>query len=165
MTGIPGQGSTYTRKIADIVCERLEDGKSLVTICRDIGIVRTTVILWKNMDVDGFADRCARAREEGWEVLAEEILDIADEKVAPDMTQQQRNRIETRKWILSKRLRKTFGDQLDVTQTNSYAGMTDEQLIAERAELSRRKGLADRPGTVARSPPEVRPKNHRPANG
>ena len=120
MTGIPGQGLTYTSAIADVICERLENGETLTAICKDIGTPASTVVKWSNKNHDGFGERYARARELGWNVVADQVIDIADEETTPDMIGQQRNRIDTRKWLLSKRLPKTFGDK--VATTNQTIG-------------------------------------------
>lgn len=92
-----------------------------------------TIIRWANEDREGFAERYARARDIGWEVMAEDLVEISDDATNDWMTrrkedgsidavlnaehvQRSRLRADTRKWLLSKRLPKTFGDkgQLDV---------------------------------------------------
>lgn len=73
------------------------------------------------------AERYARAKEAALEAMADEILDIADEvagdtfeddqgnvKIAPDVVNRARLRVDTRKWLLSKLAPKKYGDKLDV---------------------------------------------------
>ncbi len=85
----------------------------------------STVFLWM-LKKEGFSEQYAQAKEVGVEVLAEEILDIADnstndwmEKNDPDnpgylangeMIARTRLRVDTRKWILSKLARKKYGN-------------------------------------------------------
>jgi Bacteriophage Sf6, terminase small subunit-like len=59
-----------------------------------------------------FAGHYARARELGYMVMADEILDIADESTKDG--HHQRLRVDTRKWMLSKVLPKIYGDRLHV---------------------------------------------------
>lgn len=76
-------------------------------------------------DVEGFAERYARARETGFEVLADELTEIADETAHDTVKDAQGNdrpnnewisrsklRVDTRKWLLSKMLPKVYGDKL-----------------------------------------------------
>lgn len=139
-TGRPkGSGCLYTQEIADVICDRLAQGEGLNRICKDEGMPnRTTVINWVLDDREGFADKYARARETGYDVMAEEIIDIADDgrndwmdkhHYAGDDTkafngehvQRSKLRVDSRKWLLSKMLPKRYGDRLEVT--GSGAGL------------------------------------------
>lgn len=64
--------TTYTRAIADEICQRLAAGEGLRALCREEAMPpRRTVQEWVKRDVDGFAARYAQARELGLrEVLA-----------------------------------------------------------------------------------------------
>lgn len=57
------------------------------------------------------AAQYARARELGYQKMANDILDIADETGGPHRS---RLRADTRKWLLSKALPKIYGDRLEV---------------------------------------------------
>jgi len=67
----------------------------------------------------GFAVRYARARERGYQRLADELLELADaDCTGPDgkpdnaLVQQRRLQVDTRKWLLSKLLPKQYGDRV-----------------------------------------------------
>ena len=65
--------------------------------------------------------RYARATEERADLLAEEILSIADNGSNADnvIVQRDRLRIDSRKWLLSKLQPKKYGDKLDVGVTGN----------------------------------------------
>jgi hypothetical protein len=68
----------YDRLIADAVCELVAGGMSITKACAAVGVSRPTFARWVLDDVDGLADRSARAIEIGCDVLADECLSIAD---------------------------------------------------------------------------------------
>jgi len=69
----------YTEELAEEICRKLASGRSLNSIAGDRGMpAACTVFNWARKDVDGFAAAYARARAIGYEALADEILDIAD---------------------------------------------------------------------------------------
>jgi len=120
--------STYTQKIGDAICNRLAEGESLRSICKDEDQPSmATVFKWLN-DFPAFSEQYARAREEQAEALADEITSIADEVgtrslvneegeevlVAFDATAVARNRlrIDARKWVASKLKPKKYGDKM-----------------------------------------------------
>lgn len=82
------------------------------------------VILWSNENRCGFAEQYARAREIGYKLLAEELLEIADDgrndwieledgrQPDHELVARSRMRLDTRKWLLSKALPKIYGDKL-----------------------------------------------------
>ena len=65
-----------------------------------------------------FSQRYARARDAGYERMADELVEISDADCTADgkpdnaLVQQARLRVETRKWILSKMLPKRYGDRI-----------------------------------------------------
>lgn len=72
-----------------------------------------------------FGQNFARARQEGLEELADNLLEIA--KTEPDV-QRARLHSENIRWILSKRKPETYGDKLDlsVTTTVDLGGALNE---------------------------------------
>ena len=105
-----GRPTTYTQEKADEICRRLAEGETLRAICRDMGLAIGTVLGWVRDDRDGFAERYARARDIGYEVMADELIDIADG--GSDDWQRDRLRVDARKWLLAKALPKRFGDRM-----------------------------------------------------
>ena len=118
--------TTYTPEITDAILERLAAGESLRAICKgDDMPPESTVRRWAVEDTQGFASRYHRARDVGLDVMADELLEVADEaevtarhdgadvKLALDATAVNRNRlrVDARKWYLSKLAPKKYGDR------------------------------------------------------
>lgn len=108
-----GRPSLYTPELATQICARLAEGESLRAICRDDAMpARSTVIAWV-LENKAFSDQYAKAREIGYRDMAEEILEIADDKAGD--AQRDRLRVDSRKWLLSKALPKIYGEKLETT--------------------------------------------------
>ena len=73
-----GRPSKYTPELAAEICERLSTGETMRQICRDAHMPHwTQVYEWLARD-EALSLRVARAREAGYDALAEEALDIAN---------------------------------------------------------------------------------------
>ena len=106
-----GRPSTFSQDVADAICQEIMAGKSLREICtREDMPATSTVYEWLSRDAE-FADHYAHAREIQADVLADEIIHIADTE--PD-AQKARNRIDARKWLSSKLRPKKFGDRVEL---------------------------------------------------
>lgn len=122
--------SKYTPELAKEICDRLETGETLRSVCRSEGMPsKQAVLRWRDQ-VPDFGDQYARARELGYKSMAEEILDIADDGqndwmeretragnitvVNEECVKRSQLRVDTRKWLLSKCLPKIYGDKLSV---------------------------------------------------
>jgi hypothetical protein len=130
-----GRPSTYTREVADIICERMRSGHTLRQICRDDDMPgRDTVLKWRE-SFEEFAVQYAHARTALHDHWAEEILDIAEDGSNDWVTVERKGgriettldrehversklRIDTRKWLLSKLEPKKYGERLDVTNSD-----------------------------------------------
>lgn len=93
---------------------------------------KSTVLRWLR-DREEFRVQYARAKQEGAEVMAEEILDIADDgrndweeregrggtyiALNREAIERSKLRVDARKWVMSKLLPKKYGDKLDVAHT------------------------------------------------
>lgn len=94
---------------------------SVAKACKKISVPQATFRGWMNSEPDLVA-RYARARTEYMESIAAEIMDISDEPIATDdngrtdtgKVQQNRLRVDSRKWLLSKLAPKQYGDRLTV---------------------------------------------------
>jgi hypothetical protein len=101
----------YSDEVGDAICDRLRDGETLNAICKSEDMpTESTVRLWASEDTP-FAAKYARARELGYQKMADDLVDIADESGDPNRN---RLRVDTRKWLLSKALPKIYGDRLEV---------------------------------------------------
>lgn len=110
MTGRP---SGFTQETADAICERLADGESLRSICRDDEMPATsTVCKWLGQFPE-FAEQYARAREAQADSLFDDVLEIAD-NATPEEIHQARLRIDARKWMAGKLRPKKYGEKLEL---------------------------------------------------
>ena len=119
-----GRPSTFTPALAEAICERLSDGESLRSICRDEGMPpASTVRQWHIDDVAGFSAQYACARNLGLDAIAEEIQEIADDSSRDTISTEDgdrqniewvnrsRLRVDARKWLLSKLRPDKYGDR------------------------------------------------------
>ena len=101
-------------KCKGVVLAGLADGQSLRKISRDNGPnfpAPSTIILWASDD-PAFAEQYAKARDTGCDASAEDIQDIADNLEIP--SDHKRLMIDARKWLLSKRKARVYGDKVDI---------------------------------------------------
>ncbi len=102
----------FNEAVADAICERLADGESLRSICSDDEMpAKSTVFKWLGL-IPAFADQYARARETQADSLADDIVDIADNKALEP--NDKRVRIDARKWLAGKLRPKAYGDKVAV---------------------------------------------------
>ena len=92
------------------VIERIAQGESSPAVLREFGSTWTQ--LWEAIDRDPLiASAYAQARERRADVLADQIVEIADSE---DDQMRAKNRIDARKWIASKMQPRTYGDRIDM---------------------------------------------------
>lgn len=133
-----GRPDSYTPEIGDKICQRIVEGESVRSICRDEDMPNaSTVFRWLSVH-KSFSEQYARAKEEGAEALAEEMFEIADdghndwmERNGKDDAgwvangenlQRSRLRVDVRKWYLSKIKPKKYGDKIQTELTGSDGG-------------------------------------------
>lgn len=129
-----GRPSTYSQEAADGICERLAKGEPLAQICRDEAMPAVrTVSDWKKAN-PAFAADFARAREEGFDQIAADCLDIADEtafdtidtehgaRPNTEWITRSKLRIETRLKLLAKWDPKRYGDKVTQELTGANGG-------------------------------------------
>lgn len=156
-----GRPSKYTDNIAAHITTELVNGRSLRSICvEDEGIPNVaTVIKWlANPEYAEFRAQYARAREAQADILADEILDIADkcrigektttkangdtETVTGDMVDRSRLQIDARKWYAAKLAPKKYSEKLaiggadDLPPVQQAYSMSTEALLAIAAGRS-----------------------------
>lgn len=124
-----GRPSTYSYARSEEICRRIAEGEPLRQICRDDSMPKwQTVYAWMERNQD-FAARFARARELGFDAIAEEALEIANtpmegvrtevgdngtKEVREDMLGHRKLQIETRFKLLAKWSPKKYGDKQQV---------------------------------------------------
>lgn len=152
-----GRPSTYTKEIGDRICDRLAEGESLRTICRDDDMPeRRTVVRWVLKDHGpGFAAQYTQARELGLDEIAEECQEIVDDgsndwmekrnqdgssgwAINGEALGRSRLRFDHRRWYLSKLAPKRFGDRtaVDLNGHLTLSDMSEEDIRAELAALA-----------------------------
>jgi hypothetical protein len=122
--------STFVRATFDAICTQMAEGRTLREICRAEDMPpRSTVQRWVIADEpSGIAGQYARAREFQMETWADENVEIADDgsndwierankrgeveiALNREHIDRSRLRIDTRKWLMARVARKTYGDQ------------------------------------------------------
>lgn len=148
-----GRPSKNTPELRKEIADRLSKGEPLAQICRDSWMPDdSTVRMWQNADTE-FARDIARARELGYDVIAQDCLSIADDgtndymaKLAEDgneaalaynaeHVQRSKLRIETRLKLLAKWDPKRYGERQQV-DINDVTPKSIEDIRARLAELS-----------------------------
>jgi hypothetical protein len=86
-----------------------------------VGISPRTFWDWVQTD-SAFRERYERARISQAHYIAEEAIDIADEEAwTMEQVQRARNRVDTRKWYVSKIAPRIFGDRIEHAHTHRHA--------------------------------------------
>jgi len=126
-----GPKSIYNAALGELIYERLADGESLFSICKDDGMPSERTVRRWALDLEHpFSPKYTQAREIGYLKLADELLEIADNGSNDWMERngeenagwvangeaiaRSRLRVDTRKWLLSKCLPKVYGDKLEL---------------------------------------------------
>lgn len=145
---------------AEELLKRTENGEPLTQICTDPRMPgRRTVYEWIEAD-EKFAAQFRAARARGVHALAEQCLEIADEKTT-DAVQvaNKRVRIDTRLRLAGKWLPKEYGERLDVNHSGEVVNRHDlsgyspdeldalEKLVAKGSDASGDKGGEVAPAT------------------
>ena len=142
----PGRPCLYTPEIAERICAGLMDGKTLRAVCRESEDMpsEAAVRRWAMDNHEGFGPRYDRAREIGYHMMADEVMDIADDRTfdaGPDGKSniaRSRLQFDARRWLLSKCLPKVYGDRLALDATH---GVTDGVAELMRQVDGRTRGI------------------------
>lgn len=152
-----GRPSDYTQEVADAICLRLSKGEPLAHICLDDGMPAVrTVSDWKASHAQFSAD-FARAREDGYDRIAADCLQIADTPVegvetvvkangdeevrTGDMLGHRKLQIETRLKLLAK-WDKRYGDKMQQEHTGADGGpIKTESTVTISAEEAYKRML------------------------
>ncbi len=109
-----GRPTVYTLEIENEILSRISAGESLRSICKDKNLPGDATIRdWIVKDrPPGISARYAHAREKGYDSIAEQTFEIADDKDEDPASR--RVRIDTRKWFLAKLHPKRYGDRIEI---------------------------------------------------
>ena len=129
-----GRPSRFTQEVAAEICERLAEGEPLRQICRDEHMPAwRTVYAWKDADAE-FNAHIACAREAGYDAIAHDCLEIADEtgndtvatengdRPNTEWISRSKLRVETRLKLLAKWDPKRYGDKMQTELTGANGG-------------------------------------------
>lgn len=143
-----GRPTKYSKELADKICERVVEGKSLIKISKELGFSLSSFFKWVGEE-EGFSDKYTRAKVEQADTLIEEILDIADDSqqdtfidengqeiTRKEVIARSRLRVDTRKWIAGKMRPKKYSDRLDQS-----IEITDKSIIDVPKRESREEWL------------------------
>ena len=139
-----GRPTVYNEDLANELCARLSGGQSLKSICgQDDMPSESSVMRWlfdPQGEKAGFWERYSRARKAYAEVLADEVVPIADDAdiERPAAVNKARAQIDARRWAASVFNRSRFGDKPHVAIQNNQTLVTTE----DPRELARRLALA-----------------------
>lgn len=122
-----GRPSEFTKEIGDRICEQLAEGKSIRRICREMDISRMSIIRWREKHQE-FSDQYAKSRELGMEALGDEIIELA-ETADNENYNPRRLEIDTKKWVMSKIARRTYGDKSEVEHKGEVNLVTTVNVI------------------------------------
>lgn len=124
-----GRPSKYSDELAEKICEKIANGRSLRSICAEDGIpTMSTVCKWL-IENKEFSEQYARAREKQADYFAEEIIEIADSAEAESAAvSKAKLQIDARKWAASKIAPKKYGDKVEQQITGNLAIQADVKL-------------------------------------
>lgn len=132
-----GRPSDFTQELADLICERIADGKSLRAICTEEAMPnKATVFRWLASN-EAFSDQYAHARDSQADTLFDDVLAIADQydsaadKLDVDHIQRARLRIDARKWMAGKLRPKKYGEKIDHTLAGPDGGPVQHRFEVE----------------------------------
>lgn len=147
------KGMAYSELLADRILDRIAKGETIRTICLDDGYPSaTTVVNWylhpDEINRPGFTQAYEKAERLGLELMAQDLLDIADDSGRDKVTRvfkgkritvidqeninRDRLRVQTRQWFLERRLSKIYGDRVQ----HEHSGEID--LVARLQEGRKR---------------------------
>lgn len=145
---------TYKRspELIDTIINGIESGTPLRQLCRDNDLSFRAFYNWVDDD-EALAARFARARLDGFDAIAEETLEIADdgtndyvEKTRPDGSkydafdaehvQRSKLRVDTRLKLLAKWDPKRYGERTTTELTGANGGPVDITDTAAAAKIA-----------------------------
>jgi hypothetical protein len=135
-----GRPTRYSEAIAEIILDELGEGRALESICADPGMPTPAAVrLWVRHNRDGFAARYWTMRQIGCETLADRLIASTDDRrgmlkarirtdgtiewvVDRDQLRRVRLRCNVYRWLLSRRLRDTYGRRRNAARRRGDAG-------------------------------------------
>jgi hypothetical protein len=139
-----GACTKKTPELCDEIIQRISEGETLASICRDDDRMpqRQKVYDWMDKD-DDLARRFARARIKGFDAIAEETVRIADGKDNPgEDASIRRVRVETRLKLLAKWDPKRYGERIEQSIEIETGPKTLESIRERALRIGRALSIA-----------------------
>ncbi len=150
-----GRPTGYSNELADRICEAVANSQSGLrkTLERDPQLPAFgTVQDWLQRHAY-FSQVFAQAKQAQLQAMAEDIVDLAsDDTLDPH---DKRIRIDTRKWLLSKLIPKTYGDKLDVTSGSEALALPSHQVDARIQSIIMMAHARKKGAIMVQLPPEA----------
>lgn len=120
-----GRPSKYSDEMAEKICEKIANGRSLRSICAEDGMPTTSTVCKWLIENKEFSEQYARARDKQADYFAEEIIEIADSAEAESAAvAKAKLQIDARKWAASKIAPKKYGGKQEIDVKSSDGSMT-----------------------------------------
>ena len=136
-------------EIVERIIKRLSKGEPLAQICRDDGFPNPSTVWDWQQDDKSIAQRFAKARQDGFDAIAAETLEIAEGKRPLNIegdspSQRDKLRIHTRMQLLAKWDPKRYGDNVQVRHANAEgdgdASVTVKSALLDGLQSAMAKG-------------------------
>jgi hypothetical protein len=138
-----GRPLELTNEHKATIVDMLTLGDSVGKISKAIDRRPSTIFNWIDNDPE-LLDLYARAKQAKAQLLAEEVIEIADdENLKPE---DKRIRVDARKWVAGKYYGKLFGDKITTEHTGRIetTDLSDDELARRLAELEQAKAQSER---------------------
>ena len=141
-----GRPSSYGPEVAAAICNHISEGRSLRSFCQGEGAPhKTTVLRWLK-EHDEFREAYQVARELQADMLADEVIDIADQADDANIA---RLKIDARKWTAAKLAPKKYGDKTELDGKVQLEDVTPRPTLPSREAMDEdlrkfRQAVSDR---------------------
>ena len=123
----------FSQEIFDKICERIADGESLRSVCRDADMPNAPMVIKWVANDENLRKQYARAREDQADADADAVSDIAYRTLAGEFEPSaSRVAIDALKWSAGKRKPKVYGDKIDHTHAGPDGGPVQFQTVIEQ---------------------------------
>lgn len=160
-----GRPTIYSKDKANLICQLIASGQPLTKICalENMPSMSTTMNwLWQESPYrEDFLEQYVRAREMQAEILADQIISIADDesediifvegndasgvtaipKANREFIQRSNLRVEARKWVAAKLLPKKYGDRKEVKVDATVTHEGSEELKQIIRDMGAKYGI------------------------
>jgi len=139
----------YSEDLAIEICRRIAEGESLTKVAKADGMPSTSTVYRWLRDKEDFAKLMRLAHSDQAHTRFNEAIEIADEappmfvddkgirRIDPAGVQQQRLRVDTRKWAAAKLMPKVYGERIELTGAAGQPLMPRPEPV-DQLELARR---------------------------